>query len=497
VGLVVTRVSLARFNPEEHPERRAPTRLTEPPARRLTVVILDGVGFQKARELPALAELRERGVFRPLRAHAPTFTAPNVVAMLTGRAPRDSRVRLNGVGVPDRPFETVLDVAVEAGWEVRCHARQFFAFQGVVGAPGGCVRGRLAFAFDVLVEPTPVGTFELIHVGEVDDAGHAEGPESVAYAERAAHADRVVARLAASLAPELDTLVVLSDHGHIPGGGHGGNEPEAHAAFFLAAFGPVDRGQELPERPMRDVASTLAELAGMRRAEHDHGAPMLDVFAPDRRPDATLGLARGRAALCAEWRTPDVACQEAGAPTEEELRALGARRDLDFEASEHEAARWRGVVAAALMVGFGSLARIITRRSSATLFAVCLTASNVAAYAAVLGAAGYRVTLSRVAGMDLFLPDAVGAGAAGLFVTGLVALFASRRGRAIDRALAASALLVLGGVLGLVIYVGANDRALAPSRAAALLFLGAPVFVSSAVAWAVGGGPLPPRASAG
>ncbi len=490
LAIVVSRVSLASFNPEEHHDRPPPVRGAAEPSHRLVVIVLDGLGFEKARDLAELSRLRARGVFRPLHAHAPTFTAPNVVAMLTGRAPRDSRVRLNGLGVPDRPFETVLDVAVEGGWNVRCHARQFRAFEALVGAPGGCVHGRLAFALDVLVEPTPRGTFDLIHVGEVDDAGHHEGPESTSFAERAAHADRLVGRIAASLEPDRDTIVVLSDHGHIPGGGHGGEEPEAHAAFFLAAFGAIDRGRELPERPMRDVAATLAQIAGLRPAAHDLGAPMLDVFAEGRRPDAREALSVTRSTLCSDRpaKTLDPACEPGsalGEITEDELRALGARRDVQLAQSEQRATAWRGGLAGALMLGVSGLALRLARRPSSLAVAAALVASNLGVYAAVLGALGYRATLSRVAGTEIFLPHAVGAGLAGLVATALGARLARLFGPA-DAALGVAALLQLGAVIALAVYVGADGHALAPSRAAALLFVGAPAFVGSALAWVLG-----------
>jgi hypothetical protein len=489
LALVVSRVSLASFNPEEPHDRAPPVRAGAEPSRRLVVIILDGLGFEKARDLPELGRLRARGVFRPLHAHAPTFTAPNVVAMLTGRAPRDSRIRLNGLGVPDRPFETVLDVAHEGGWTVRCHARQFRAFQAIVGAPGGCVHGRISFALDVLVEPTPPGTFDLIHVGEVDDAGHHEGPESASFAERAAHADRLVGRVAASLDPDRDTIVVLSDHGHIPGGGHGGEEREAHRAFFLAAFGAIDRGRELPERPMRDVAATLAQIAGLRPVGHDLGAPMLDVFADGRRPDAREALSAVHSSLCGEWPASELepACaagSAVGETSEEELRALGARRDQQFEQIEQRATAWRGALSGVVMLGVSGLALRLVRRPSSLALAVALGTSNLGAYAGVLGALGYRVTLSRVAGTEIFLPHAVSAGVAGLVATAIVARLARALGP-VDAALGGAALLLLGAVVALAIYVGADGHALAPSRAAALLFLGAPAFVGSTLAWAL------------
>src|SRR5262249_53166398 len=77
-----------------HPPSSLP--VTPGLARRVMVVIADGVSFETARALPALAPLRRAGVFRPLVAEFPTFTAPALVAAVTGVSPRDSGTRLNG-----------------------------------------------------------------------------------------------------------------------------------------------------------------------------------------------------------------------------------------------------------------------------------------------------------------------------------------------------------------------------------------------------------------
>ena len=82
---------------------------------------------------------------------------------------------------------------------------------------------------------------------------------------------------------EQDVLIALSDHGHRKRGGHGAIEPEVQAAFFLAVGAHVSRGVRLPERPMRDVAATVAALAGIA-PPRDGFVPMLDGFnlLPDR-----------------------------------------------------------------------------------------------------------------------------------------------------------------------------------------------------------------------
>ena len=53
-------------------------------ARRATLLVIDGLAFDAASELAELAPLRDEGATRPLIAHYPTYTGPNITAMLTG-----------------------------------------------------------------------------------------------------------------------------------------------------------------------------------------------------------------------------------------------------------------------------------------------------------------------------------------------------------------------------------------------------------------------------
>jgi hypothetical protein len=72
-----------------------------------------------------------------------------------------------------------------------------------------------------------------------------------AYREAARAADQRVGRLLAavrsrpSVADEAWTTVVVTDHGHLDEGGHGGREPEVTTAWAAAAgpgIPPGDRG---------------------------------------------------------------------------------------------------------------------------------------------------------------------------------------------------------------------------------------------------------------
>ena len=491
-------LTLPSWNPPEGrgptvPDVGTPTRLREPSGR-VVVAMVDGLGAQPARGLPHLAELREKGAFRPLRSHFPTFTSPNVVAMLSGLGPRESGVRLNGSGVGKRRLDTWLSAAHDAGWTVSVHSRQFSAFEAIVGAPTevGVVSGRLRFATDFFIDP-PVaeGALQLVHIGEVDDAGHEHGPESDEYAAAAKHADLVVGRLAAQLNPQRDVLLVLSDHGHIAGGGHGGDEEAAHAAFFLAAFGPIRVGVELPIRDTRDVAPTVAALLGTRTLRQSLGSPMVDIL--ERRSvvvEASVGraftetVARGcalRATTSCEQATtfdPRTSLDDAS----QLLLRLAAERDQEELSRERRSRLLRGgLVSAAFLVSGALLGRsFLGLRAFAA--SCCLALSIVGSYTGALAVQGYRPTLSRTAGIEYFLPDASKALVVALVFSGVAAAVLARAaGTSRQRVVAPGVVAVVGAMSSLFAYVGWDAAALGENHASALLFMGAPVVLVAAL----------------
>ena len=101
-----------------------------------------------------------------------------------------------------------------------------------------------------------------VYLGAVDAVGHALGA-GAAYREAARAADHRVGRLAAairsrrSLADEDWTIVVVTDHGHLDRGGHGGREPEV-ATAWAAAAGP---GIQPADRALITAQTQIAPLA--------------------------------------------------------------------------------------------------------------------------------------------------------------------------------------------------------------------------------------------
>jgi hypothetical protein len=139
----------------------------------------------------------------------------------------------------------------------------------------------------------PGNQLVLVHIGGVDTAGHATGAASPGYREEAARAAGQVAALAA-LWGERGPLVVLSDHGHMPRGGHGGSQLAVRRAFFVAVGPGVRPGAHVGLARASDVAPTLAALLGVGAPTEAEGRTMVELLAADAQTVATLVAADER-----------------------------------------------------------------------------------------------------------------------------------------------------------------------------------------------------------
>jgi hypothetical protein len=90
-----------------------------------------------------------------------------------------------------------------------------------------------------------------------------------AYREAARAADQRVGRLLCavrsrpSVADEAWTTVVVTDHGHLDQGGHGGREPEVATAWAAAAAGPgIQPGDQALITSQTQVARVVLAALG-------------------------------------------------------------------------------------------------------------------------------------------------------------------------------------------------------------------------------------------
>ncbi len=486
-----------------------PGQLPLPPglARRLSVVIVDGLAYDAARALDELRPLRRLGVFRSLAVEFPSYTSPALVSFVTGLGPRDSGTRRNGGLDPVVGLDSVLIAAGDLHVPVTLFSRGFTDFARIVGAlPGtpvydgefalGVELGRRRLAGGPVLEPfdgkSPARALDLIHWGEFDESSHRHGTASTEARQAARDAASFLASFVGTMDLEQDSLVVVSDHGHLPEGGHGGDEPVVSHAFFLGLGGIFRQGVELGERPMRDVASTLSILGGLRPPSSNLGLPMLDALSIDEVTAQVLmtapfdEAARFLCQLHPEPRCSDVAPlverlrRKPDAEGLEEMTALHAELTLDRARAldARRAAggpRRLGVAAASLallaLIGAQALVRRkVLLRQGLTPAAALAPIVNAGVYAAMLWALDYRPTFSHLMPVPYFALDAIRAGVAAAVAVGLLARI-TRLGRY-------APWLLLGATLApfvlLAAWVGADPVTPPPNVAGVLVFLLAP-----------------------
>ncbi len=308
----------------------AATPITPGPVR---VVVLDGLARAEARG-PALDALCARGLDLGVDVGFPTKSLPVQSVLWTGRTAQETGVamrnQLPAAIAGALPARVPGSRAVVEAWTSIASAMGFArvappraADAAHAGADPIAVaawrEGFAAAARDAVASPAPL---VLIHVLAIDAAGH-RGGRDARYRAEVARADRLLAGLIAA-APAAH-WIVLADHGHLAGGGHGDAEPEVR--LVRACVAP---------RPPGAAATGAVHLVDVARHVHDAagasasgvGRPLaIALAAPD--PDATLprpawtawmlagvlagaglavALGFGRPRLAAAWVVPAAAC---------------------------------------------------------------------------------------------------------------------------------------------------------------------------------------------
>jgi hypothetical protein len=271
---------LARVEPTSAP---APRRL----ARRVFLVMIDGLRLDTSYGRSFLDELRARGIDAEARTHFPSMSRPNHTTIVTGVEPRYSGVRTNMWNTPV-PLDTVMARAHAAGLRVALFAdgepgmgvMYPTSFDDLVDAPFNR-EVMLTSAEDAIARGDEL---VLLWLADVDDAGHKFGAASPEYREAARRVDEMLARLLSGVDLQRDAIVVCADHGHIDRGGHGGLEPEVMAVPLVLAGAGVKKGATLDGARLADVAPTVAALLGLPAPGHALGRTLtaaLDVDAAE------------------------------------------------------------------------------------------------------------------------------------------------------------------------------------------------------------------------
>ncbi len=313
-------------------------------ARRVVIVIIDGLRLDTSRAMPYLQELRAKGVDGQARSGYPTWSRPNYVNILTGVPPAMSGVRTNryyGIVTLDSLMDRVREPPpprppMRAGFASdysplprlflrprRAAPINPLALENELAPAEGepteeehAIGLRRAITVDLHGDfddsryaPWPGGFRDaadtvlasgdgvaVLLVGAVDAAGHAYGGDSEEYLAAASEVDAALRAELRAVDLRHDAVIIVADHGHSDRGGHGGLEPVVVDVPFILIGAGVVPGARIASAELSDVAPTAAALLGIAAPGHGVGRTQLAALAlgPE---DAARIAARDRARI--------------------------------------------------------------------------------------------------------------------------------------------------------------------------------------------------------
>ncbi|UKA64632.1 alkaline phosphatase family protein [Arthrobacter sp. FW306-04-A] len=237
---------------------------------RIMLLGIDGLRWDLAADSPSAPTLRAmaaEGELRTMVMETPTWSGPGWSSILTGTTHAEHGVVDNSfVGhklfsKPDllsRAFyqDQSTRTFAAAGWTplvspdglgpvIHQRADQQKAGLHTVISRDGEVHGFVQIDADITdialaaLTSNKVPDVSFLYFCDVDDAGHLHGARTAQYQAALARVDRHIARVRSAVGDREEQfgenwlLVVVTDHGHLDEGGHGGDSPEERNSFVL------------------------------------------------------------------------------------------------------------------------------------------------------------------------------------------------------------------------------------------------------------------------
>lgn len=249
--------------------------LGKPITRRVVIVLIDALRVDTSNNnyvMPYMNELRGQGASATAHSQPPSYSEPGYTTILTGAWPDINDGPVVNLGKTETPTFTQDDIFSDvhrAGMHTAISGYYWFGQllpQESVDTSFYTSGEDATADQEVMKAASPVlsGNYQLvlIHIDQVDYAGHFQGgPLSPNWDTAAKHADDYLREIVAKLDLAHDTVIVLSDHGQIDRGGHGGPEPVTLLEPFVMAGAGVQPGK-YSDIQQADVAPTIAALLG-------------------------------------------------------------------------------------------------------------------------------------------------------------------------------------------------------------------------------------------
>lgn len=257
-----------------------------PLVRRVVLVIVDGLREDVSRSsMPTLNTLRGYGSDISLTVPQPSLSFPNWTTILTGASPSISGVTTNWHEGRELAPTLVDTVKATGDKVVVVGPTEFTGLFGIQPGPGVSLRTwhQGDYLSSELVDDAlrlskeASASLILVHLPDVDEAGHDYGGGSAAYRNVASKVGVDIARLVAGLQGDGTTFIITADHGQTDTGGHGGWEPEVlHVPGVFAGTGvKLDKGTGTLDQ----IAPTVSVLLGLEPPAYAESQALRSVIA--------------------------------------------------------------------------------------------------------------------------------------------------------------------------------------------------------------------------
>ena len=279
--------------------------LGQPLTARVALVVVDALREDTSRKpevMPFLNQLRGQGAWAMMRSQPPSFSEPGWTTVCTGAWPEinDSPpINLEYDKLWPWTQDNIFAMAKRAGLKTAVSGYDWWEkfIKPEWRDAGFFTPGEDDAADqDVMKAARPwltSGGYQLvlIHLDQVDYAGHHEGgPRDPHWNAAAGRADAMLKQVAGALDFKQDTLIVISDHGQIDRGGHGGQDPITLVEPFVMVGAGVKPGR-YPDAQMVDVAQTVAVLLGTNLPSSSEGKPLMQMLNVDASRQAQINAA--------------------------------------------------------------------------------------------------------------------------------------------------------------------------------------------------------------
>lgn len=261
--------------------------------RSVVAILVDGLRVDTAANadvMPFLNQLRTQGASAVIHSRPPSYSAPAWSVLMIGAWPELSdgpaMNPTEGESIPAWTQDNVFTAIHKLGLKT--------AFSGTYYFPQGIPAAALDDSFLVYEETVAADQettaaainyiqsqeypFLLVHLNQVDYAGHHEGgPKDARWNQAAARSDQLIEKIVSSLDLNQDSVLIFSDHGQIDSGGHGGQDAVVLIQPFVVAGAGVKPG-EYPDIQQVDIAPTITALLGANIPALSQGRVLTEMF---------------------------------------------------------------------------------------------------------------------------------------------------------------------------------------------------------------------------